>query len=153
MWRTRRGRDWERKIVFRELSLSDYYLVPLFLLGAETLRSKALYGELSPDQDEMTWDLVRQAHAAYVSGKLHQDQIVLMVALWKTRSTLMWPRLRAGLVEPGLRGPLAYLLGCRLARENKLAEAASLFRDARSAAAPGSPLGRLAQAELSKMTR
>jgi serine/threonine protein kinase len=152
MWRTRRGRAWERKIVFRDLSLSDYYLVPLFLLGAETLHQKALPHNLSQDQDDMTWGLVRRTHAAYVAGKLRQEHIVLMVALWKTRSTLLWPGLKAKL-EPGLRGPLAYLLGCRRARDNKPTEAASLFGDALSAAAPGSPLQRLAQAELDSLRK
>jgi tetratricopeptide (TPR) repeat protein len=152
MWRTRRGRAWERKIVCRDLSLSDYYLVPLFLLGAETIHQKALPRDLSQDQDEVTWGLVKRAHAAYVAGKLRHDHIVLMVALWKTRSTLLWPGLKAKL-EPELRGPLAYLLGCRRARDNKPTEAVSLFGDALSAAAPGSPLQRLAQAELDSLRK
>jgi hypothetical protein len=148
MWRTRRGRGWARKIAFGDISLSDYYLVPLFLLGAETLHQKALPGKLSPDQDELVWGLVRQTHGAYVAGRLRQEQIVLVVALWKTRSTLMLKN--AGL-EPGVRGPLAYLLGCRLAWEKRPAEAAALFRDALAASPPGSPLRRLAQAELGRL--
>jgi hypothetical protein len=122
----------------------------LFLLGAETLHQKALPHNLSPDQDEMAWGLVRRTHGAYLTGKLRQDHIVLMVALWKTRSTLLWPGLKARL-EPDLRGPLAYLLGCRLARDRKPAEAASLLGDALAAAAPRSPLQRLAQAELDRL--
>jgi tetratricopeptide (TPR) repeat protein len=149
MWRTDRGKKFARQFAYRDLSLLEYHRVPLLLLLAEVVHQRALPGKLTADQEEMIWEFVQSAHAALLEGKLRQGEALLLAALWKTKSRLLWPGLKASL-DPPVRGPLAYFMGQRLLRDKQPAAAIPFFRDALADAVPGSRLQRLARAALEK---
>jgi hypothetical protein len=147
MWRTERGKKLARQFAFRDLSLLEYYRVPVLLLLAEVVHQRALPGKLTEDQEEMIWEYVQSGHDAILEGKLREEQALLLAALWKTKSTLYWPGLKSSL-DPSVRGPLAYFLGQRFLRDKQPAAATPFFRDALADAPPGSRLERLARAAL-----
>ena len=95
----------------------------------------------------MIWEFVQSGHAAFLKGKLRKEEGLLLAALWKFRSTLLWPGLQSSL-DSSVRGPLAYLLGQLFLRDKRPADATAFFRDALADAAPGSRLHRLARAAL-----
>jgi hypothetical protein len=76
---------------------------------------------------------------------------VQMAFAWKgTTNFLGWGGLAPSL-DPGLRGPLAYVLGHRYQRLGRTESVAEFFRTAQRDAAAGSVLSKLAQAELKRL--
>jgi WD40 repeat protein len=153
MWRTRRGREVARRIAFGELSCLECLRAGLLLYGAEFLHQEALPGDLSADQDAVIWQFVNDEVAAFGAGRLTWDLVAPLGLAWTGKAGVFgWAAARLSL-DPTLRGPLAYLLGCRSLRVLKRPgkEAAAFFRAARDDAPAGSPLRRLAEAELKQL--
>src|SRR6266446_860274 len=151
MWRTPRGRGYARQIAFRDLPFADYVRLPVYLTAAELMHQGALPGTLSPDQDQLIWQLTQDVFAAYNQGKLSNVQILQAAAAWKgTTNVFGWDGL-APTLNRALRGPAAYLLGQRYRRVLKRPDAAAaFFRTARDDASPASLLERLVRAELAQ---
>ena len=148
-WRTARGRDLAQKWVFRQASYTETGLMPLYLIGAETLHHLALPGPLTPEHDQLIWELVHNGSRAYFDGKLGKDQIGMIGLTFK--DSWFWAGVDKTL-DPSVRGPTAYLLGHRyLKRDVKQAE--TFFRTALSSAPPGSVLQRLSQTQLDKLKK
>ncbi len=107
----------------------------------------------SPEQDELMWILVQDWHSAYLAKRVNQGQLVSLFFIAKGTANL--PGLRwqdiGPKLEPRLRGPMAYLLGCRHLGLKQPGEAASYFRAALEVAPPDSPNARLAQTELDRL--
>ena len=78
-------------------------------------------------------------------------QMFPLALAWKGNAgSLGWGAL-APVVPPEARGPLAYAMGLRFVKLNKLADAKSLFRAAIADVPANSPLARLATVELAKL--
>lgn len=149
-WRTPRGRELARKWVYRQSSYAETGLMPFYLLGAETLHQFAVPGPLSPEHDQLIWDLVQNGSRAYFEDKLGKEQI-LTIGLTFKASPWFWAGVEKSL-DPSVGGPTAYLLGHRyLGRDAK--QAATFFQSALSSAPPGSVLQRLAQSQLDKLKK
>lgn len=149
-WRTPRGRELARKWVYRQASYAETGLMPFYLLGAETLHRLAVPGPLSPEHDQLIWDLVQNGSRAYFEDKLGKGQI-LTIGLTFKASPWFWAGVEKSL-DPSVGGPTAYLLGHRyLGRDAK--QAATFFQSALSSAPPGSVLQRLAQSQLDKLKK
>ena len=86
----------------------------------------------------------------YFYIRLSKSQLFQLALAWKgTTNLLGWGGLSSKL-KPELRGPAAYLLGLRYLKLNKPTEAAGMFETAATDAPIGSPLKKLAEAELAK---
>jgi hypothetical protein len=149
MWLTPRGREWARRIAFRELTFAEYVRVPMFLGMAEHMHQSAIPGKLSPEQDEILWGLVQSIYYAYVAGKFKDGHMAAFGFLWKGIAIpgFGWAQVKPAL-EPAGRAALAYLFGHRYLRLGKPDQAADFFRSAVAEAPAGSPVRGLAQAEL-----
>ncbi len=89
--------------------------------------------------------------AAHSAGKVGVAHITQLYLTWQgTTGLLGWGGL-AGLLEPEVRGHIAYWMGFRYQRLKKLDEATAFFRTALADAPPDSALRRLAQAELTRL--
>jgi hypothetical protein len=152
MWRTPRGREYARKIAFRDLNFAEHVRAPWLLIGAEIVRQEAFAGDLSAEQDELVWQTAGAGFALYAGGKISTSQAAELGLAWKKGITgfLGWASV-APTLPPEVRGPLAYLFGCRLLRLNKPREAEEMFRSALADAPKDAPLRRLAQAELDRL--
>ncbi len=152
MWRTPRGREWARRIAFRDLGYADYVRVPIFLCAAEYAHQAALPGKLSPEQDELIWKWVQDSHAAFLAGQIKPNHLLALGSVWKGLNIpgFGWTQVARAL-PPAWRGPTAYLFGHRYLRLGKPKEAAAFFRTARDDAPANSALRRLARAELERL--
>lgn len=149
MWRTPRGRAMARKWAFRQCSYAEFGLFPVYANAAETIHQLTLPGPLSPEHEQIIWDVIENVYQSYAEEKLSKEQIITIGL------SLKLPWLWGGVdskLEPRVRGPLAYVLGHRfLSRDAKQAEA--LFQSALQAAPAGSPLQRLTQGEIAKLKK
>jgi serine/threonine-protein kinase len=153
MWQSKRGRDWARRIAYRQLSVLDSARAPVLLLAAEVLRHGAFGGAPSDEQDAVVWDAVEKVFGLFASGELGRTQVLQLGLTWKgTANFLGWGSVAPGLPPPA-RGPLAYAMGHRFLRLGKPAEAEAFFRTAADDAPDGTGLKRLARAELDKLRR
>jgi hypothetical protein len=148
-WLTPRGREYARKIAFRDISFQEYLRSPFLVIGMEIARQSTAGPELSMEQDQVCWQAIDRFVKAYYDGKIGTVQIFLLASGWKGVSgPLGWKWLSH--LDGDLRGPLAYLLGLRCERLKKADDAASLFRIAMDAAAGESLLQQLAHQKLQK---
>jgi len=151
MWLTPRGREAARRIAFRELSLYDNTLAPPLLLGLEILKQGAFTKGMTPEQEEVVWAILQKWADLFLSGKMSRTQLLQLGLTWKgTTNFLGWGSVAPAL-PPEVRGGLAYLFGHRFLHLGKKAEASTFFRTASADAPEGSPLRRLAQAELTQL--
>jgi hypothetical protein len=132
----------------------EYIRVPPMLLLTAVLQQAAFPGPLSPEQDELLWNFVADLHAALLAGKFTETQLLAASLTFKGTPRvpgLSWKGL-AETLEPRIRGPAAYLVGHRYLRLGNPQDAESFFRVAVADAQRGSPLRRLAETELMRLT-
>ena len=147
MWRSPRGRQcaWKWVMEFRPGGgLADAGRV----YAVELIRQKAFAGEVSPEQDELVWTFVLDGITAFGSGELSFPQLVQFVLTWKgTTNFLGWQGLAPAL-KPTFRGRAAYVMAHRYLRLKRPDQSLDFLQTAIKDSAPGSPLRRLAQADL-----
>ena len=148
-FRTPRGREYARKILFHELPLTEHVAAPFELLVNEGLVQGAFPQDPSPEQAEIAWQAACEVYQGVArTGKIENSQLLQLVLAWKGVTNLFgWAGVAPSL-EPGFRGKLAYIMGHRYLKLGKSDDAKALFRTAVADAPKGSPLARLAQADL-----
>jgi hypothetical protein len=151
-WRNPRGRDYARRVAFRDLSVMDSYGIQFALFVAEAFRQGAMAGRPSAEQDALIWGASEGVYRSYTQNEFSDAQAFLGLTAWTgTTGFLGWGGLSASLQSrPDLRGPLAYLYGQRYLRLGKKPDARALFQAALRDARPNTPLHRLAQEELNR---
>jgi tetratricopeptide (TPR) repeat protein len=150
-YRSARGKEFARRVAYRDI------LIPA---GADTLFTLTIYeafhqgavtGNLSVEQDAILWNLTNDMLNGYKKGKYNEVQGFQFAQAWiGTTNLLGWGGLRLSL-DPGVRGPLAYVLGHRYRQLQKLPEATEFFKQALADAPEPSALRKMAQAELDHM--
>jgi hypothetical protein len=154
-WQTPRGREYARKIAFRTLSLTDCFGIQLPLTVAEAMHQGAVNGQLTAEQDALIWNVCHDLFTGYVNGKISEWQLSPGLFAWGGMTNYLgWGGLSAAFDAP-IRGPLAYVYGLRFLHLEppQPEDAARLFRSAIKDAPADSPLRRLAQAELDRLTK
>ncbi len=152
-WLTPRGRAFVHRLARRDLSYAESVHVPPLLVAMETVRHGCLDRPLTPDEDEVLWQLVGDLFTAYRAGKVNAAQLFQMAQTWRGSTNFLgWAGLAPSL-EPRLRGPLAYFAGHRYRRLGKAAEVERFFRAALTDAADRPALRRIAQAELDRAAK
>jgi tRNA A-37 threonylcarbamoyl transferase component Bud32 len=153
MWKTPRGRELARRLAFQELPFPEALQTPPLLLVAEVVRQEGFGDSLTAEQDELVWETALKSAALYAQGKIDLTQALQLGMAWKKGVTgfLGWAAVAPALPAE-VRGPLAYLLGRRLLRLKKPQEAEGLFRSALADAPKDSPLRRLTQEELDRLS-
>jgi serine/threonine protein kinase len=152
MWLHPRGREWARRIAYKDLSYGEYTGVPFLLFSAEFLHQRVLPGPLSAEHEALLWKLSEDLRAAWVNETLTQSHLVSLGYAWKGLD-FGWTAVDGAVLkaQPQLRGPLAYLVGHRRLAQKQRAAAVRFFTIARDTAATDTPLRRLAQAELDRL--
>jgi hypothetical protein len=111
---------------------------------------------MSAEQDAVIWQLCHDLYNAYFdSGTLTFRQVLGLGFTWEKGRTdfLGWGGVQDEL-GPSLRGPMAYMFGhLFLRRHHNVQEAGNFFRTALKDAPAGSPLTRLARAELDRLQK
>jgi hypothetical protein len=117
------------------------------------LRQGAFPEGTNSEQDALLWSLIGSTFGAYYQGTFTQANGFQFFMAWKgTTNLLGWQGLSLALSPPA-RGPFAYVLGSRFQHVHKKPDqAASFYRTARTDAPPGSPLEKLAQEALERVT-
>ena len=156
MFRTPRGREAAERMAFQDGSLADYLSLPVLAAASSLLRKEGFVAGtvITPEHDELLWNLCEEIWQSIRAGKLEHGHLLQMGLTWKgTTNFLGWGGLSPSLAkQPSLRGPLAYVMGQRLLRLGQApAQAVPLFRTALGDAPEGSPLRRLAEAELQRL--
>jgi hypothetical protein len=154
LFRNRWGEGLARKIAFREMPLRDCLRVIPSLGLYELLRESAMPPQLPDDQADLLWKLSNDMYTAAVENHaMSKAQFLQMGLAWKgITNVLGWAGV-APTLPPDLRGALAYVLGHRYLRLGRPEDAAGLFRTAAADAPPGSPLRKLAEAELQRLAK
>jgi tetratricopeptide (TPR) repeat protein len=148
-FRSRRGRELVRKFALGEdVAMGTFIQV----IAYQGFRQGALTGDVDAQQDDVVWEAAQHTCAAVMDGELGNIQVIQLALSWKGTSGLMGWAGVAPTLKPELRGPLAYVLGHRLLRLNQPQDAAMLFRMAAADAPEDSPLKKLAQTELDRLT-
>ncbi|MBN2449392.1 MAG: hypothetical protein JXR77_03320, partial [Lentisphaeria bacterium] len=150
--RSPRARDLARRIAFRQLGLAELARSPVLAGSIQFLRRAAFGGQPTEEQDALLWDSGSRACDAYTRGNLPMPLLVQMALAWQgMTNTLGWAGAASGL-PPELRGPGAYILGCRYRRLGRAEDARMLFETARAEARENALLARLADAERARQT-
>ncbi|HUU43552.1 MAG TPA: tetratricopeptide repeat protein, partial [Planctomycetota bacterium] len=151
MWRTPRGREYARQIMFREVPFVDAIRLPGVLMVTDYLKRYAFDDKVSEDQDRLlvklgedVWDEVR-------GRRLGKTGLMCMFFAWKgTTGFLGWGGVKDRL-SPALRGPAAWVLGHRYLRLGRPDDAVTFFTTAAELAPPDSTLRRLAADALKRL--
>jgi serine/threonine-protein kinase len=150
-WRSERGRQYARQIAFQGYFSKDCLRAEICLTVAEMIHQGAVTGDLSPEQGALIWQLVQDLYTGYVSGRITEAQLFQMALVWTgTTAFLAWESF-APMLDPSVRGPLAYVLGHRSLRLAKPKAAVELFGTALKNAPANSVLWRLNQDELDRL--
>jgi tetratricopeptide (TPR) repeat protein len=151
-YRTPHGKEAARRQAFRLVTLAEFVRLPEQPLLAEMMRQGSLPNRPTPEQDDLLWEAAGGLLDLYLGGRLSTAQVFQLGLAWKGQAgPLGWEGVK-GTLPAAVRGPLAYIAGCRYVNvRNQPADAEKMFRTALADAAPGSPLARLAQAELDRM--
>jgi hypothetical protein len=110
----------------------------------------AFGGNMTAEEDEILWNGLQRLYEGWVSGKIQPSQALLMYSAWKgVTGPFGWGGV-APLLDPGLRGPAAYVFGRKmLSGAQKDPQKAKVFFEAALADAPAdSALRRLAAEKL-----
>ena len=99
------------------------------LMFQEIFRDEAFSGHYTPEQEELVWRAVGDLYTALCrTGKLDKLKILQFIWAWKGMSNFLgWGGLSPKL-EPGLRGPLAYVIGHRYFQLKQPDDAKVCFR-------------------------
>ncbi len=148
VWTSPRGKEWARRMAYLDLTPVEYYWTPPRLLVYEKLRHDLHDGLATPEQDEALWLATVKVCDAFRTGEMTKPQVFQLALTWRgTTNVLGWGGI-APRLKPETRGPAAYLFGLRLRKLGKAAESAAMFKTAAADAPAGSPLKKLAEAEL-----
>jgi tetratricopeptide (TPR) repeat protein len=155
LWRTPRGHELARRIVYHDLPLNDGMRDVVAHIAVEIARQGAFGGVLTHEQDEVLWEMARACYQTYFGGKsrdLFKDaQVAAMFNIWQDHLALLtWTGLERQL-KPELRAGLGYLFGHQRLAMNRPKEAAVFFRSVMASAKPDSPVYRLARADLDSL--
>jgi tetratricopeptide (TPR) repeat protein len=154
LFHNRWGEGLARKVAFRETPLRDCLRVIPSLVIYEFLHESAMPQQLADDQADLLWKLSNDTYTAVIENHaISKGQFLQMGLAWKgIMNFLGWGGV-APTLPPELRGALAYVLGHRYLRLGRPEDAAGLFRTAAADAPPGSPLRKLAEAELQRLAK
>jgi hypothetical protein len=153
-WQSPKGKAAAEKMAYKSLSWNDYLELPATVVGFAVVKHGALPAKTSQEQEELVWQTAASAWRQYQrTGKLTKDHAYALAPLWlgfagKEGWAAVAPKL-----DTSLRGPLAYVLGQRMLRHKKYADARALFQAAARDAPADSPLARLAQAEVRSLDK
>jgi tetratricopeptide (TPR) repeat protein len=147
------GRQYARKIAFREMPFAECVRIPPMLVAYELVRQGAFPEGPTPEQEHLCWEAIEEGfQAASVDNKLGGSQFVQLGFTWKGMTGFVgWSGVAPSL-PPSLRGKVAYVMGHRYRRLGRPDDATRFFQTAVSDAPPKSPLKVLAQAELDRAT-
>jgi serine/threonine protein kinase len=155
IWRTPRGHEYARRLAMQRLDYAERNaMLPKLLMMELFRRSVAAHavgsdnGKFAVDQDQVAWATVGDLYSAAFEHKLSKLRLLQLAAAWKgSLGGFGWSGVAPSLA-PDVRARLSFLLGLKLKALGRAAESPALFRAALDASAPGSALGRVAEAEL-----
>jgi hypothetical protein len=150
MWLTRRGRELARQCAFYEIPYRDYVHRPVMLLGVAIVRATVLPG-MTDEEEALVWKLFEDCQSLFLAGKLPLTRVAQLGLTWKGTTNFFGWGSAGPALPPGVRGPMAYVLGFRFEKLGRPKDARAFFDTARKVALPGSPLARLAQAQLDRL--
>jgi tetratricopeptide (TPR) repeat protein len=152
MWRTPAGKEWARQIVFLDLPPGKFEYTPVLAGVTEKLRQDAFGGETTAEQDQVIVDAARNCLDRFFEKKLSHPQVFQLALTWKGKTGAFGWAGVAPQLDPGLRGPLAYVFGhLYQRRQGARADVLMFFRTALKDAAAGSVLQRVAQREVARL--
>ena len=135
-WRTPRARDIARRLAYRNLPFIDAVRFPLFV-GWSAFLAEVCWkpGErLSPDEDELLWQMSSEIYAAYREGRLNERYMLPFGAIMAGNPNapgMGWREVASLLQKsPKLRGPLAYVFGQRYLKKDDPKTALMFFKAA-----------------------
>jgi tetratricopeptide (TPR) repeat protein len=149
MWSNTRGRESARKIALLDMEFSEFYKAQVPLSVAELGRYGAFGGTLNKDDDELLWLSVQNLYQDWVERKLSNANLLQLMTTW-FGNRFAW-LVVAPVMQPGTRGPLAYVAGYRYQKLGKLPEARSFFQTALGDSTAGTTLHRCAKAALDRL--
>ena len=153
MWRTPRGREVARKMVFQTVPFKEYMRLPAVLLASHMANATAVTGKPTKDQQRVIWEAFDEAITKTFSGEIEVGffQVAALGTVWKGLPT-GWVFLKAKFPKP-LRAKASYVLGLRYRKLGKSPQAITFFRAAIADASGNKILEKLAKAELSQLTK
>jgi len=150
-WRRPRGTKVAEQIAFLDLSFANLVRVPAILVISETVRQMVFPDGGTQEQEQLVWDAMDRAYGAYFKGRIAEPELFAIFYTMKGQTNLTGWAGVAPQLEPSIRGPAAYVFGCLYLKRSAPVEAREFFKTAVTDAPAGSPLKRLAQAELDRM--
>lgn len=145
-WSSARGRQIARGLAYDQLTLRQRIEAPMQLLATNYFSTFALGGMVAPEQEAIIWEAMGIAlHQVVHERRLRGAQIMQIGLSWQGASNFLGWGGVAPVLDPKLRGPLAYIFAHRYARLNKLPDAEQFMRTAVEDAPEQSPLAILAQ--------
>lgn len=147
MWRTPRGRKCLQNLAWQNVGYGEYVRIPGYLMASETIRQGAFPQGITPDEEQLVWDVVSAGITRYLTRELTSIQGIGLASTWQG-STTSWKFLAMGLPKD-LRGPCAYVFGRRYQHGRRnLPVARSFFEEASQSAPADSTLKKLSEAAL-----
>ena len=142
------GRAAAEQLAFLAVEPADYFRLPPQVLVYEKVRQELFPGGPTADQDAAAWDAVGGVCGLMWDGRLSKTAALQLAFAWRgSEGSFGWGGVAPGL-PPGVRGPVAFVMGRRYLVLNRPGDARRLFQTAAADAPADSPLRRLAEAEL-----
>lgn len=131
MWQTPFGRQLAEDFAFERFTLAERVRIPLQLAVLEFIRQNAFSGEMSAEQQDMVWQLARDAFNGFViRGDIGSPQMVQLGLAWKgTTNVLGWSGVAPAL-DRSLRARMAYVFAYRYIHRNESDKAKSFLQTA-----------------------
>lgn len=152
MWRSTHAKEQARLIACREQLFPEQVRYFAIVAAAELLHQLCVPGELSEEHADLIWRTCNRGLDEYSQGDLPLLQLVPLLHRFRGNRSLFSDSSLLSPLSDDLRPAAAYFLAQRLLLKNKdVAAARDCLGIAISNSAEGSPLRKLAEAELAKL--
>ncbi len=141
---------WE--VAFHKVSLKELIHHPLNLIFLEASRLGAAPGDWTPEEEQIMWDLMDRVFDLYAVDEIGMPQAVQLMLTWKGANNIFGWKGVAPSLQADVRGPAAYLFGCRYLKLGKPDDAREFFLAAIENAADSSALKKLAEAKIAEIS-
>jgi len=152
MWRTPKGRETARTIVFQSVPFHEYVRLPVVLFATQVVRETAFQKSPTEEQQQWIWKTFSDGMSDVIEGRIRLNLVQLgaIATAWGGYK-IFWTGARRSFPQRH-RAQASYLFGLRYVKLGRTADAVEFFRAAVNGASGDPLLKRLAAAELDRLT-
>ncbi len=140
-----------KTIVFRTSPLSECIRSYPQLAAYETIRRSLLPDDTINFDETLIWDVCKEASNLFMDGQLSGGALVPLALAWKGNANFLGWGAASPLLPKSLRIKMAYLLGMRYEKLNRVSDSINFYRQAATEGVDMPTLKEQAEAKVNRL--